>query len=458
MKNYEKVKKQWSAALVIFEGSSRSFENCRMKQTPEGRLNQKELEKLAADAQIKYQQLYQASQLYYHTTVETNRLKNEHFHSELPLILNSIQTEDEKRRISFEKFVFDRFTSTYESTILPASESFASIKSIVHRIDPAFDSQLFIAMHKVFEPVPGDFICEAKLGQPHQGEKGPPVQPKVPAALPQNVLPLRQQIVSSPLSPQIDIQDNSRSQQQKMELSPVSSPLNLQQNALTPQQQKMSTFGNPTIPRQTSTNLEQSKQLELTLYQLEQEKIVLRSTEQELEAVDQKINVVMTKQAALVVDLAPKGNKITNLPSPPLPALKPNLTALFAGDRPPTLGRKPTLSADFTNAPAPLAKRASVLAPLAKQASVLAQQDTPTSNESVPKAALAAAVPMPVAKKNVAKALYNFSANEGTDELTITVGMEVEVLERDGEWWKVREVNSPRQGFVPGSYVEENYI
>ena len=52
--------------------------------------------------------------------------------------------------------------------------------------------------------------------------------------------------------------------------------------------------------------------------------------------------------------------------------------------------------------------------------------------------------------------LYDFTA-DGDDELTVTEGEDLIVLERDSDdWWKVRS-SKGREGVVPASYVEVRF-
>lgn len=56
-------------------------------------------------------------------------------------------------------------------------------------------------------------------------------------------------------------------------------------------------------------------------------------------------------------------------------------------------------------------------------------------------------------KPNAAVVLYDFPA-DGDDELTVTEGEDLIVLERDSDdWWKVRN-SKGQEGVVPASYVE----
>lgn len=54
---------------------------------------------------------------------------------------------------------------------------------------------------------------------------------------------------------------------------------------------------------------------------------------------------------------------------------------------------------------------------------------------------------------DAAVVLYDFTA-DGDDELTVTEGEDLVVLEKDSDdWWKVRN-SKGREGVVPASYVE----
>jgi len=57
---------------------------------------------------------------------------------------------------------------------------------------------------------------------------------------------------------------------------------------------------------------------------------------------------------------------------------------------------------------------------------------------------------------NAAVVLYDFTA-DGDDELTVTEGEDLIVLERDSDdWWKVRN-SKGQDGVVPASYVEVRF-
>lgn len=62
------------------------------------------------------------------------------------------------------------------------------------------------------------------------------------------------------------------------------------------------------------------------------------------------------------------------------------------------------------------------------------------------------AVPAPVSTTS-ASALYDFTA-DGEDELSVTEGERLTILEKDGdEWWKCRN-SKGQEGVVPASYLE----
>jgi len=61
--------------------------------------------------------------------------------------------------------------------------------------------------------------------------------------------------------------------------------------------------------------------------------------------------------------------------------------------------------------------------------------------------------PQPASGIMVAVALYDFNA-DGVDELSVTEGENLTVLEKDGdEWWKCQN-SKGSEGVVPASYLE----
>lgn len=82
---------------------------------------------------------------------------------------------------------------------------------------------------------------------------------------------------------------------------------------------------------------------------------------------------------------------------------------------------------------------------------------TPDEEEEEEEEEQAALHPEPIGAASVtAVALYDFNA-DGEDELSVTEGEHLTVLEKDGdEWWKCRN-SSGSEGVVPASYLEVSF-
>lgn len=161
----EKVRERYEKSNKDMQDAN---QNCKTKEsaTPKKDIEkyQKELEKLKYDFEKKTNQCMDIMEQYRTCIGETNLKKKVYYNETIPMLLDSIQENDETNRIDFTKSMFLNYADIHNLNLIPQiSISIEQMCKTFQTISSKYDSDMFIKLIKNNEGHPMDYEFEEKV-------------------------------------------------------------------------------------------------------------------------------------------------------------------------------------------------------------------------------------------------------------------------------------------------------
>ncbi|KAI9097210.1 hypothetical protein DFS34DRAFT_694611 [Phlyctochytrium arcticum] len=162
VENLEKMRQKYDKATRDMDVARQAYESANQDMNKTA----KDIEKLRNDAEKKAIFAKECADAYQECINQTNAAKDKFYMETLPNMLDIIQSKDEQNRVAFIKTCFLRYSDLLQGQLPSVSRAIQSMVEIFDKITPNYDSATFIKMSQTHAPYPQDFTFEERALAP----------------------------------------------------------------------------------------------------------------------------------------------------------------------------------------------------------------------------------------------------------------------------------------------------